>query len=96
MVSMAKNYKMHKTHFGYFDDVEQGKPTFDPGLNVDCPACGRTLNAPVVTTSLMLPNDGRSYFYRMHKVCHSQLTDEEHMMFDSDIIDTVAMAQNTN
>lgn len=87
---------MHKTRFGYFDDVDQEKPAFDPGLNIGCPVCGHQLDKPVVTTSLMLPQDGRSYFYRMHKQCWESMTEEERTLFDSDLIDALASAGNAN
>jgi hypothetical protein len=88
----------HKTHFGYFDDPDQTVPAFDPGLDAPCPACLNVHlgNWPVVTISLMVPGDNRSYFYRMHKRCYEQLNDDQRNIFDSDIIDAIMLARNVN
>ena len=53
-------------YFGYFDS-ETIKPTFDPGVDVDCPICNKRLQRPVQTISFLC-ND-KSYFYRIHKGC---------------------------
>ena len=63
----AEKPKVNKEVFGWFEDL--GQPAHDPGMNGKCPICGLTLSAPVVTTSFMVPDDSRSYFYRTHKTC---------------------------
>jgi hypothetical protein len=82
--------------FGYFDAPYQEIPAYDPGLGVDCPVCNRPLSRPVVTTSLMVPGDGRSYFYRMHKACRAGLTPEAETNIDSVLVDAVVAARNSN
>ena len=83
--------------FGYFTDSSQTEPEFDPGLDIDCPACHFPLQAPMETISLMLEGDDRSYFYRMHKACSEKLSPELETEIDSLIIDAVALAKrNTN
>ena len=76
--------------FGYFDSAHQTKPTFDPGLEALCPYCLRQLSRPVTTTSLMLPGDDRSFFYRAHKECGANATPEQEMEIESSLIDSRA------
>lgn len=83
--------------YGYFDDPASDKPTYDPGLDVPCPMCGKMLISPVVTVSLMLYDaDDRSYFYRMHKDCHDALTEQQRTDLDSLLIDALGQARNVN
>lgn len=74
-------------HFGYFDDVDQEYPAYDPGLSINCPICERLLSAPMKTISVMLEGDSRSYFYRTHKACYESLSEEEATALDSQIVD---------
>lgn len=71
--------------FGYFDDPHSESPDYDPGLDVDCPVCERSIRkGDVKTVSFMAPGDGRSYFYRIHKDC---ATPEREQEIESLIID---------
>lgn len=63
--------------FGYFDDAGQTAPVYDPGLAALCPFCLAGLEMPVVTTSLFLPGDDRSFFYRAHRNCEGGATAEQ-------------------
>jgi hypothetical protein len=57
---------------GYYDHDWQDEPTYDPGLDADCPICHEPLRDwPVRTTSLMAVSGTRSLFYRMHQHCAS-------------------------
>lgn len=82
--------------FGYFSNPTLDLPDKDPGFDVDCPVCGRRLSPPVVTLSLMVPNDSRSYFYRMHKACSDGITPEEETDIDSILIDAICHSRETN
>lgn len=82
--------------FGYFDDETQTEPAFDPGLNVLCPFCDKPLSHPMVTTSLMVPDDVRSYFYRAHKPCVDEAEPERVTAVDSLIIDAVYAARSAS
>lgn len=82
--------------YGYFDSPYQVIPAYDPGLGVPCPVCGATLIAPVVTLSVMLEDDSRSYFYRCHRTCYERLTDDQRTALDSAIIDAVAKTRDVN
>lgn len=82
--------------FGYFDNEYQTDPAADPGLSVPCPFCGKPLTHPMVTTSLMVPDDTRSYFYRAHKPCLEAADPEQIMAVDSLIIDAVYASRNVN
>ena len=61
---------------GYFSKPGQKTPTYDPGLDVDCLACGEKLSLPVKTISFRV-DDHRSYFYRLHKECATQENQEK-------------------
>lgn len=82
--------------YGYFDDPAQVEPAYDPGLDADCPACNLPLSRPMVATSLMVPGDSRSYFWRAHKACYESLTPEQVTDIDSVLIDAVARTQQSN
>jgi len=84
--------------YGYFDSPEQTEPTFDPGLNVYCPVCYRKLTEmrPLMTISLLLEHDNRSYFYRVHKGCHDNLDQVQQSNLDGLIIDAVIASKNVN
>lgn len=76
--------------FGYFDSPLQSEPFFDPGLGVNCPHCRQPLDAGPedrLAICFMLPGDARSYFYRVHKVCHDTASPEAEMRIESWIVD---------
>lgn len=77
--------------FGYFDAPEQTEPTRDPGLEVECPFCNRKLQRPVMTISLALDGDTRSYFYRVHKGCYEQADINTIETVESGLIDAIAL-----
>lgn len=83
--------------YGYFTDSEQAEPVFDPGLNAPCPICIKTLDVPDVrTVSLMVPDDSRSYFYRVHRSCHEPLSESERCKVDGLLIDAIYSARSVN
>lgn len=82
--------------FGYFSEPGQQEPTYDPGLNVECPVCYRRLTSPMVTVSLAIEEDTRSYFYRAHKGCFEDLTEDEQSDLDGLIVDAVIASRNVN
>lgn len=75
---------------GYFDDPKQTTPAFDPGLDVACPICLGTLSTPLVTISLMVPGDDRSFFYRAHRACWDSTTSEEQSHLEGTLVDARA------
>lgn len=77
---------MSDSIFGYFDRADQPKPTYDPGLGVLCPFCLTKLGVPVRTTSLMLPSDNRSFFYRAHRTCAETATETQVTEVESSLI----------
>lgn len=83
--------------FGYYTDPEQTEPVHDPGIAINCLGCHKTLTeGPLVTISLLVVGDTRSYFYRLHKACEESMTDEQKQSIDSIIVDAVASTRNTN
>jgi hypothetical protein len=75
-------------YFGYYENDEQTKPSYDPGLEIECIICGKKLSEPIKTVSLMpYYNRVSSYFYRTHKECYENLSAEEICKIDSLIID---------
>ena len=68
-------------YFGYFDSVTT-KPTFDPGIEVNCPICNNKLKRPMQTISFLC--GGKSYFYRIHKSCSNP---ESEQKIESIIVD---------
>lgn len=84
--------------YGYFDDPEQTEPVFDPGLDVFCPVCYQKLTGfrQIVTISLLVEGDNRSYFYRVHKGCHMNLDEAQQSNLDGLIIDAVIASKNVN
>lgn len=77
--------------YGYFTQANQDVPEYDPGLNVNCPICNQLLSAPMKTISVMLEGDSRSFFYRTHKPCYENLSEEEVTKLDSLVVDVRAM-----
>jgi hypothetical protein len=84
--------------YGYYDSPSQIRPVFDPGTRgVPCPNCGNELNeVDLRTISLMVPNDSRSYFYRVHKSCHESLNERQQTNLDSLLIDAICSQKNRN
>ena len=83
--------------YGYFDKPELFEPTYDPGMDAPCLICHYKLSIfPVRTISLMLENDSRSYFYRVHIVCHDSLTEQQQSDLDGLIIDARAKIRDIN
>lgn len=78
--------------FGYFSEADQTKPAYEPALGVPCPYCLKKLELPVRTTSLMLPGDSRSYFYRAHLDCANAATEVEVQQVEGSLIDSRAEA----
>jgi hypothetical protein len=83
--------------YGYFTDSAQTIPVFDPGLDTLCPICAKALNAnDVRTISLAVPDDDRSYFYRVHRSCHEPLSETDRCRVDGLLIDAIYLARSTN
>jgi len=83
--------------YGYYDSPLQDKPVYDPGLTVPCLICGGCLTGDDVRTiSLMVPEDSRSYFYRVHRSCHEPLTEQERSSVDGLLIDAIYSVRNVN
>lgn len=85
--------------YGYYDSADQDQPAFDPGLNGDCPSCGKPLEPPLKTISLMLydrEHGDRSYFYRTHKDCYDKLDERQQGALDGLLIDAIASTRHTN
>lgn len=74
--------------FGYFDSPEQTEPAYDPGLNRNCPICGKMLRAPLRTISFFKPGDSRSFFYRIHKWCADEKAQQQ---IESIVIDGISV-----
>lgn len=75
--------------FGYYDNAIDDKPAHDPGLKTNCPICGKQLEMPVTTVSLMKEGDSKSYFYRTHKSCYHSLPEDEINKIESSLIDNL-------
>ena len=67
-----KQFEELTSIFGYYTGRSQIVPTHDPGLEVNCPFCGKKLAAPMQIISFLVPGDSRSYFYRFHKACYDE------------------------
>ena len=76
-------------YFGYFNS-NKNTPAYDPRFTVPCLICDKAMMPGTVkTVSLMRPNDNKSYFYRVHKMCEEGLTEDERIMYDSSLIDNL-------
>ena len=76
--------KVIKSLFGWFDNVTN-KPTYDPGLLINCMVCEEPLDYParkIRTISFL--TKARSYFYRIHEDCN---TDENQKKIEGLILD---------
>lgn len=68
--------------YGWFDDAEQEKPSYDPPHYGPCLFCGRAIRPEDIKTHSIL-RDGyaeRCYFYRTHKSCADR--DRTHIAMD--------------
>lgn len=75
--------------YGYYDSPTQ--PADQPSINPDprgpCLFCGDAMTADNVRTISMmtLPDVGRAeraYFYRVHRTCHQDATDQSRQQID--------------
>lgn len=82
--------------FGYYTEASQTKQVYDPMLDADCPICGKPLSRPMVATNLLVPGINRSYFYRMHRECRPNATDEQEMDIESALVDALCGAKQLN
>ena len=83
------NAKPRPDVFGWFDS-KSSTPAHDPGVEKGlCAACMKPLRRPVVTASLMLIGDSKSYFYRLHKSCQMSMSPEDIKEFDDSLIDSL-------
>jgi hypothetical protein len=58
--------------YGWFDDVSQQDPTYDPPHDAPCPFCGSAIHPEDVRTHNLTycgEYAARSYFYRTHRSC---------------------------
>ncbi len=58
--------------YGWFDDPDQERPSYEPPRNAPCLFCGVPIHSGDVRThSLMYQGQyaARSYFYRTHRTC---------------------------
>lgn len=82
----------NKTIYGYFSAIEQDKPAFDPGLDVNCPFCNKGLSMPIKTISFApIIDKNLSYFYRAHKNCYETAKPEQIQAIESLCIDDLKM-----
>jgi hypothetical protein len=66
--------------YGWFDDADQTRPTYEPPRNAPCPYCGNAISADDVRTHSLMYNGeyaARSYFYRTHRTCADQVSPGE-------------------
>lgn len=84
--------------YGYYTNAAETSPTYDPGIaEVPCPICNKDLDAENVRTiSLMVPDDNRSYFYRVHRTCHEPLDQQQRSAVDGLLIDAIYSARKVN
>jgi hypothetical protein len=74
---------------GYFADIDQETPVYDPGPDAPCPICDHVLAGHDVRTICMTwaTNRDLSVFYRVHQACHNRLTREENGALDGRMLD---------
>jgi hypothetical protein len=83
--------------YGYYTDSTQNEPVYDPMFSVPCPICNEDLNPEDIRTiSLMVPDDSKSYFYRVHRSCHVRLNEKQSGDLDGLLIDAICSTRNTN
>ena len=82
--------------WGWFDDATQKVPTYDPPYDAPCPYCFAPLTPDDVRTVCIMhqaPSYAkRSYFYRVHRTCHTLVSLEENNAMDGRIFDAIARA----
>ena len=88
--------------FGYFEVAGQVVPSYDPGLTCPCPICLRQLREwptkfgeQFKTISLMKEGDDRSYFFRAHKRCWDNASEEEKNNIEHSLIDSKGNVSTT-
>lgn len=77
-------------YLGYYEGAAP-EPAYDPGIEIDCFLCMEPLESkPRQTTSLVAENGGnRSYFYRVHKTCWENLSEQDQHMYEGSIVDNL-------
>ncbi len=89
-----ERHRRTQLFYGWFDDVDQKEPSYNPPLGGPCPLCGRTMvvmEQDVRTHSLMYAGKvygKRSYFYRTHKTCAER--DDTRTAADGFILELIA------
>ena len=76
--------------FGWFSTPQQKVPEYDPGLDINCPFCHKSLRQgkqALVTLSFMGGRSPRSYFYRVHRDCRGLNSWKREQEIESTIID---------
>jgi hypothetical protein len=79
--------------FGWFDSPDQTTPAHDPGIGTAvCALCGNHLSVAqaLKTISLMPVGGERSYFYRVHKLCYDEATEDERASVEHALIDLLS------
>lgn len=76
--------------WGWYDDPDQSKPSYDPPHDAPCPYCLAPISENDMRTSSLMPLGPRyakrSYFYRTHKSCadvDGGYTDMDEKIFDA-------------
>ena len=86
------NKQLNK-HLGYYEGKEAKIPTYDPGLDTECPVCFKKLTEDNLRTIGFLSEkaykQNRSYFYRVHKSCHESLNEDQQNLLDSSFVDNL-------
>ena len=74
--------------FGWYDSPEQEvtKPTYNPPMI--CLYCTKKINKEDCRTVSILGEKQRSYFYRVHKLCHDNTSSEEQIMYETSILES--------
>ncbi len=87
-----------KRLYGYYTDPTQIVAAYDPGIDgVPCLICNQDLDViNLRTISLMVPDDSRSYFYRVHRSCHEPLSEAGRIEVDGLFIDAIYSSRNRN
>ena len=72
---------------GYFEAASQTVPAYDPPVTAPCIVCGKPMEPPRVTVSLLRLGDPRSWFFRADKGCWEGLTDGEQAAYESSVVE---------
>lgn len=78
--------------YGYYDSAAHNTPTYDPPHDAPCVICDKPITADNVRTIGMMMEDRkppRSYFYRVHRTCHSGLNQDEQNAIDNKVWDII-------